>query len=371
MPTLPLATMGDREVLLGSVSLNAPRQAAEAVEPALVATLAETAGTSTSAVTITRYGGGRRLEQQPPRRLSSSLVEYSIAVRMASAPDVLETLDRVPEGKLTQTLKRKITELDLEEDFRANGGNKNSLALKQRSIAKAPSVGDGPPPPDFGGDVSEEPNGSTDENATEWTLWDYSFYLSGAGVVLLCMCAMFFTQSKEKRTEVVDISEMEEAKPERSSKAKGTESYDNLGELEEKPRKADGKARRAKSEASRRPPDEMSDIAAASTTASSDSGRRYSDASSAATLPPNALPNRSAVRGEAPGQLPRRGKTEGSRGEAGPPVQRRYTTDVDAGRRAADGKALRKSATGSYQPPLDGARAPPRGGRGGRGAPAA
>lgn len=358
------------------MALSAPRQAAEAVEPALVETLAETAKTSKLAVAITRYGGGRRLGKWPPRRLqgsTSTLVEYTIAMRIASAPDVLQAMERVPQGELTQTLKRKITELNLEDEFRTNGGAMNSLTLKQRSINRAPSAGDGPAPSFFGGgNVSAQPEDSAAESGALGSALgsDYAFYASGAGVVLLCMGAMYFTQSsREKQTHVEDISELEEAKPERKpkKKARDPETYELGDAEEEKPRKA----RRSKSEAARlRPPEEMSDTAAASTTASSDSGRRYSDASSGNTSLPNMPPNRSATRGEAPGQPARRGKTEGSRAVAvqpappqsrytsevvGPP-QRRYTTDLDA-RRAQDPRALRRSATGTHQPHLDG-RAP-------------
>lgn len=373
VPTLPLATAGDREVLVGSVSLSAPRQAAEAVEPALVATLADTAKTSKLAVAITRYGGGRRLGELPPRRLTSSLVEYTITVRMASAPDVLKVLEMVPQGELTTTLKRKITELNLEDDFQTNGGGMNSLTLKQRSINRAPSAGDGPAPPEFGGNISGGTDAPAEEDGgTDFTFGYVSpFYLSGAGVVLLCMVAMYFTQSKEKSTPVVDISELEEAKPEakppkkKKRKSEGWMEGADLADAEEKPEtKAGGKVRRSRYEGGRRSAEEMSDIAAASTTASSDSGQRYSDASSALTLPSSMPPNRPLVRGEAPGQLPRRGKTEGSRGGAGPGVQRRYTTDVDA-RRVGDARALRSSATGTYQPHLDG-RAPRQSERAGR-----
>merc|ERR1719379_476700 len=102
-------------------------------------------------------------------------------------------------------------------------------------------------------------------------------------------------------TSVEDISELEEAKPEakpsRKSKTKTADMYElgeaaeeNAPRLDEKP----GKPRRAKTEtypsgtrAGRRPPEDMSDIAAASTTASSDSGQRYSDASSSVpSMPP-------------------------------------------------------------------------------------
>jgi hypothetical protein len=150
-------------------------------------------------------------------------------------------------------LKRQITELNLEDIFEANGGGMNSLTAKQRSISRKPSVSNGPALFGFGGGGGEMDD-STDETSTEET--DYTFYYSGAGVLALCMCAMYFTRSGEKRTPVMDIREMEEAKPEgkpRKSKAKRSE-INELGDAEEKPLKEprpEGKARRTKSEAGR------------------------------------------------------------------------------------------------------------------------
>merc|ERR1719453_1410639 len=87
----------------------------------------------------------------------------------------------------------------------------NSLTAKPRSINRAPSPGAFEAPPN----VSPQSTGEAapkEEAPAEET--DYTFYYSGAGVLMLCMCAMYFTRLGEKRTEVMDISEMEEAKPE-------------------------------------------------------------------------------------------------------------------------------------------------------------
>merc|ERR1719387_871387 len=97
----------------------------------------------------------------------------------------------------------------------------NSLTLKQRSINRAPSAGDGPAPPEFGGNISGGTDAPAEEDGgTDFTFGYVSpFYLSGAGVVLLCMVAMYFTQSKEKKRksegwmEGADLADAEE-KPE-------------------------------------------------------------------------------------------------------------------------------------------------------------
>lgn len=320
-----------------------------------MAAIAETAKTSTRAVSISRYGGGRRLGLLG-RRLASSVVEYTVAVRNSHASDVLECMQGTQDSKLTQTLKRHITELNLEDEFRMNGGgNPSSLTVKQRSIARAPSADNtGFGPGSFGGSTPADE--STESDAADAEETDYTFYYSGAGVLGLCLCAMYCTRSKgEKTTPVLDISEMEEAKPEvnpdakppKPRKSKRADTYE-LGDAPDEFREGPpaGKTRTSRSSSvepgagrGRRPlADDVSDIAAASTTASSESGRRgTSDVSSTAgSTVPSQRPGRRLD--DAPAG--RRAKTEGLREPAGT-VPRRYT-ELDT-RRAMDGRPPRRS----------------------------
>jgi len=377
MPTRMLATAGDREVLLGSLSIAAPRQAAEAVEPAIVATIADTTKTSKLAVAISRYSGRRLLAVADPnmttgaldatnisadaRRLqATSLVEYQVTVRKASATEVMDCMEGAGDRKLTDALKRNIKQLNLEDEFTTNGGGMQRLSMKQRSIKQSQPIGGLEAPNYFNNGGGVKPTDDSDASAPEEVEADYTYYYGAGGVLVLGVgVAIFMSQTKTKTTPVQDISAMEEAKPERKpKKSKEVGEIYAVGEdgEEAKPPKADDrKQRRTKGEpgtrGARRHLDELSDPANASTTASSAGSRRPSDVSTAA--PPSSVAS-SVPRGAAPGQLRRAGteslgaapgqlRRTGTENLAARDAAPRRYADADS-RRGKDGRMERRTA---------------------------